>query len=365
MPDAASPKITLTSAPNPRASILIASSSRTDLLLKCLSSLARNGSRDIAHEVVVVLNGTDPDLEHTLAGKVEGVTFIHSPVNLGFAGASNLARTRAKGEFLILLHDDTEIEGGWLEGLIHAAEREPHAGALGSKVLFPDGRLQHAGALLWRDGSTFLLSNAATNDDDLRRPVDYTGSASLLIRSAVWDAIGGLDEQFYPAYHIDVNLAMSVRAAGFYVSIEPSSVVRHHSSASSSKIARSFYGETNRKLFVEKWKQSLERYDSRPDPITREAIERARSRALLFSEQCRMRPLPLVSPRLGSFDRERQMLAHTIRRARLQESLADHLSRLIEANEAARHIFEAEAGAAIPDRSSHLCGLTPLLGLAC
>jgi GT2 family glycosyltransferase len=204
--------------------------------------------------------------------------------------------------------------------------------------------------LLWRDGSTFLLSNAAS-DDGLRRPVDYTGTASLLVRSAVWDAIGGLDEQFYPAYHIDVNLAMSVRAAGFYVSIEPGSVVRHHSGESSSKIARSFYGETNRKLFVEKWKQSLERYDSRPDPMTPEAIERALRRALLFSEQCRLRPLPLVSPRPALFDRERQMLAHTIRRARLQESFADHLSRLIEANEAARHIFEAEAGAAI--RSFH------------
>ena len=185
MPAAASPKITLTSAPNPRASILIASSSRTDLLLKCLSSLARNGSRDIAHEVVVVLNGTKPDLEHTLAGKVEGVAFIHSPVNLGFAGASNLARTRAKGEFLILLHDDTEIEGGWLEGLIHAAEREPHAGALGSKVLFPDGRLQRAGALLWHDGSRFICQMRQRTMTICAGHLTITGSPFLLIRSAV------------------------------------------------------------------------------------------------------------------------------------------------------------------------------------
>src|SRR5262245_13170734 len=99
----------------PRVSIVIASSTRTDLLQNALRAIARNAPIDIPFETIVVLNGTDADIETQLRAAVSGVEFVASPVNLGFAGAGNLARSRARGEFILLMQDDTEALPGWME----------------------------------------------------------------------------------------------------------------------------------------------------------------------------------------------------------------------------------------------------------
>src|SRR5262249_11859966 len=156
--------------------------------------------------------------------------------NLGLAGAGNRGRALAKGELLVLLHDDAEVEPGWLEALVEAADRHPEAGAIGGKVLFPDGRLQSAGMILWRDATTSPPWTKGTTPDpaafDRPRAVDYCGTCSLLVRAAVWDAAGGLDERLFPVYFVDVDLAMAIRRMGRVVLYEPRSVIRHHQGAS-------------------------------------------------------------------------------------------------------------------------------------
>lgn len=328
-------RIDLQSSSHPRASILIASSSRTDLLIDCLSAIAKNGSRSIPHETIVVLNGVADDAAEALQQRVSGVTLLQSPINLGLSGASNLARAHARGELLILLHDDAEIEPGWLEALVGAAEADPHAGAIGSRILFPDGRLQHAGSLLWQDGTTHSLTGPPAHDDELRRPVDYAGTCSLLIRAKVWDAFGGLDEQFFPAYYIDVNLALSVRAAGYNVVIEPRSVVRHHSGSSANRVARHFYWHTNRQLLLAKWRDALTQYSPRPDPVTDAAIGEALQRAAATAARRRAQPPPALYGRQAAFDDEQQRLSHVVRNAQLQDALVKHLSLIADSHDGA------------------------------
>jgi GT2 family glycosyltransferase len=191
--------IDLPLADAPRVSVIIPSSAKLDLLHACLRSLARFGPTSIPYETIVVLNQATPEAEIRLRGAATGIQVISSPVNLGLAGAGNRGRALARGELLILLHDDAEIEPGWMEALVKTADAHPEAGAIGGKVLFPDGRLQWAGGILWRTAAVSPVLDEAPAFDRIRA-VDFCGTSSLLVRAALWDLVGGLDEEFYPVY---------------------------------------------------------------------------------------------------------------------------------------------------------------------
>jgi hypothetical protein len=199
-------------------------------------------------------------------------------VNRGVAGGYNLARESARGEFLVLLHDDVEVWSGWLEALVEAADECPEAGAVGSRALNPDGTLQAAGAIVWRDGMTHALGRGEPADTPahrVRRRVDYCGSNALLVRMGTWDAVGGLDEGFFPAYHVDVDLGMKIRAHGQVVLYEPLSQVTHHRwGFETGRSYRLFAGRRNHQLFVEKWKSALESHVARGDGTVEEALAR-------------------------------------------------------------------------------------------
>src|SRR5262245_48648946 len=272
----------------PRVSVIIPSSTRLGLLHACLRSLARFGPTSIPYETIVVLNEATPEAEARLRETATGIQVVSSPVNLGLAGAGNRGRALAGGELLILLHDDAEIEPGWMEALVETADAHSEAGAIGCRVLYPDGRLQWAGGILWRTGSSSFPwvgeAPAATAFDRLRA-VDFCGTSSLLVRAALWDCIGGLDERFYPVYYVDIDLAMAMRKLGFTVLNQPNSCIRHHLAASSHPDFKEFLLQRNGLLFVKKWGAALENHE--PYVHDSAAVERALARAEIFAERCR------------------------------------------------------------------------------
>jgi GT2 family glycosyltransferase len=214
----------------------------------------RNVGQDIPYEVVIVLNGS-PEPVRGLVQGVAGATVVESPVNRGVAGGYNLARASARGELLVVLHDDTEVWPGWLESLVAVADERPDAGAVGSKALNTDGTLQSAGARILPDGMTEPIGRGEPADAyPDRMEVDYCGSNSLLVRAATWDAVGGMDERFYPAYHVDVDLGTAIRARGQVVLYEPSSQVTHHRwGATTDERFRAFAARRNSQRYVAKW----------------------------------------------------------------------------------------------------------------
>ena len=341
----------------PRVSIIIPATSTRTLLRACLRSLAVHGPAGIAHEIIVVLNESEGD--EGLSREFPDVEFVASPVNLGLAGAGNRARALAQGELFVLLHDDAEVEAGWLEALVHTADAHPEAGAVGSKVLYPDGRLQNAGMVLWREATTsppWVGDEPGADAFPETRAVDYCGTSSLLIRASAWDAVGGLDERLYPAYPVDVDLAMGLRQAGFVVLYEPRSVIRHHRGASSiSDRWREFVGGRNRLLFLEKWASALEEHEpAEHDSV--EAISRALARAEVAADRCRNAEPPKPTSPSATFDAEEQQqrLTRSSRElqrayiadleAKLAESEADRQARLevIERLDAALKESEAD-----------------------
>jgi len=303
----------------PRVSVIIPSSTRHDLLHACLKSLARFGPTTIPYETIVVLNQATTEAETQLRGAANGIQVVSSPVNLGLAGAGNRGRARARGELLILLHDDAEIEPGWMEALVETADAHPGAGAIGGKVLYPDGRLQWAGGILWRNGLAswpWIGESPPPTAFDRLRAVDFCGTSSLLVRAAIWDHIGGFDEQFYPVYYVDVDLAMSIHKLGFVVLYQPNSRIRHHLAASSDSSFRDFLLHRNRFLLLKKWGAALENHE--PHENSPAAVERAVARAEAFADQCRRkgsvtiehsgRPTTVVEPTYSHYTKKNRAL---------------------------------------------------------
>jgi GT2 family glycosyltransferase len=251
--------IALPTSDDPHASIVIVATGASVLLEHCLERLAATATRTIPFETIVVLNSAEDGRAARLRARVPGARIEHSSVNLGLAGALNRGRMLARGEFLVLLHDDVEVEPGWLEALVTACQSDPRIGAVGSLVLNFDGGVQAAGWELLPDGRTRPPWGAGEPPDAITvgagaaRPVDYCPSCSLLVRAASWDEVGGADERLFPAYYVDVDLCLALRAHGKLVLCEPRSMVHHHRGASLRPDLSRFIAERNRTQMLEKW----------------------------------------------------------------------------------------------------------------
>ena len=298
--------------PDPAVSIVTIGFGNAPHLISCLESVA-TGVRSLGYEVIVVLNGTADSVEKDLARRVQGAKVVVSRVNRGFAGACNLGASLATGEYIALLNDDTIVEPGWLEELVAALERRPRVGAVGSRLLHPDGSLQEAGQVIWSDGST----NCVGRDEpehahafEWARRVDYCSGSSLLIRRSTWDRVGGLDESFYPAYCEDVDLCLRIAEGGEEVWYEPNSRVIHLESRSTTSSYKRFLIERNRPLLFARWADEIGRRLD-PDPRDPSAIARAVYRALgdpfrllIIDDRIPIPALGAGFPRMYDFARE-------------------------------------------------------------
>jgi GT2 family glycosyltransferase len=264
----------------PVVSVCIPVVSAHGLIEGCLDSL--NGSlQSVDTEVVVVANGLNRDGLASLQ-KRDDIVLVNSAVNTGFSGGNNLAARFARGRYLLLLNDDTVIEDGYIERLVRAVERDPLVGAAGGRILSIDGTVQEAGSVLWRDGWVAHVGAglpAGSHGYNFVRYADYVSANGLLVDRHAWDAVGGLDERYFPAYYEDVDLCLALRNHGYRVVYEPRARLTHLESQSTSTLFRGFLIIRNRGQFVQKWWVTLARFADHPEPIDDAAIDAAVLRA--------------------------------------------------------------------------------------
>ena len=219
-------------APQPRVSIVIPTYGNVAYALACLESIARNPPR-ASFEVLLVEDASgDPRIERLRA--VRGLRFLRNDANLGFLRSCNRAAQLASGEYLHFLNDDTEVTAGWLDALLGTFQLV-ECGIAGSKLLYPDGRLQEAGGRVRDDGREERIGrydDPARPEYNEMREVDYCSAASLLLPRRLFLDLGGFDERYAPAYYEDLDLALRVRGSGRKVYYQPASVVIHHESVS-------------------------------------------------------------------------------------------------------------------------------------
>jgi GT2 family glycosyltransferase len=270
---------------SPRVSVIIPIHGKLPYTLACLHSIARHGA--VAPFEVIVVDDASPDDSADVLSRIDGVRLLRNETNLGFIGSCNAGAGIARGTFLLFLNNDTQVTPGWLDELLACFAEEEGCGIAGSRLAYPDGRLQEAGGIVYADGEAWTYGRFEKRDDPrflYRRDVDYVSGASLMIASDLFQAIGGFDARYAPAYCEDMDLAFAVRAAGRRVIYQPSSLVVHCEGISSgldpfAGVKR--YQSINRAKFTEKWQAALTR-QPRPTLPAEQAIERSDRRHILI-----------------------------------------------------------------------------------
>ena len=205
-------------------------------LESCLAALlAQRTAGGAAPAILAVDNASTDDSAAFIAARFPSVRLIRNATNQGFAGGCNRGLEAATGAVCIVLNQDTVVQPGWLDALARAAA-DPTTGAVGCKILYPDGRtIQHAGAGLTWPLALAQHSGAGEIDHgqwDAPREVEFVTGAALAVRKEVLARVGLFDEHFWPGYFEDADLCLRLRAAGYRICYAPAAVLHHQESTS-------------------------------------------------------------------------------------------------------------------------------------
>ena len=257
------PPLHVPTSGRPLVSIIIPVYNQFAYTYACLKSIAMN-TGDVPYEVLIA-DDCSGDLTKDMEQKISGVKVIRNKENLRFLLNCNHAAESAKGQYILFLNNDTQVQRNWLRPLIDLMESAEDIGLVGSKLIYPDGRLQEAGGILWKDGSAWNYGNRSDpnkSEFNYVKEADYISGAAIMIRADLWRELGGFDETFAPAYCEDTDLAFRVRKAGYRVMYQPTSVVIHFegiSNGTDTSYGQKAYQVANTKKFYEKWKDVLEK----------------------------------------------------------------------------------------------------------
>ena len=233
---------------------------------------------------MIIADDVSTDATKELGKYTENLVICRNSVNQGFLRNCNQAAMSARGKYIMFLNNDTQVTEGWLSSLVNLIESDPTIGMVGSKLVYPDGRLQEAGGIIWSDGSGWnygRLDDPDKAEYNYVKDVDYISGAAILLSTRLWKQLGGFDVRFAPAYCEDSDLAFQVRKAGYRVVYQPLSKVIHFEGISNGTDVnggglKRYQVENSRKL-KEKWAEEFKKQcvnTGNPNPF------RARERSM-------------------------------------------------------------------------------------
>lgn len=247
----------------PLVSIIVPAHNQWAFTHACLRSIVA-AEPELPYEVILA---DDASTDNTVAAGhfVRGLVIKRNTEPLGFLGNCNEAARRARGSHLLFLNNDTQVQPGAITALLDVFRTHPDAGLVGAKLVYPDGRLQEAGGILWADGSAWNYGrgqDATLPEFNYLRETDYCSGAAILVSRPLFEQLGGFDDRYAPAYCEDSDLAFSIRAAGRKVYYQPQAVVVHHEGVShgtDTSQGHKAHQVVNQRRFHDKWRETLER----------------------------------------------------------------------------------------------------------
>jgi GT2 family glycosyltransferase len=278
--------IDVPASPAPIVSILIVLYNQAELTMQCLAAL--ESTVDIPAEVIIIDNASSDDTADLL-DRVRGARIIRNAENLHFLLGVNQAAAQATGRALLLLNNDACLRPGALQFALETLDSGPDVGAVGGKLILPDGTLQEAGSIVWADGTCAGYGRGRDPDGpefQFRREVDYCSGACLLLRRDLFERLGGLDRAYAPAYYEETDLCMRIRRAGYRILYDPRIEVSHYEFASSARPEASQLMLRNQTLFRERHNFTLQRLHLPSDSPTllARASDRWRPRLLMIED---------------------------------------------------------------------------------
>ena len=262
--------------PSTRVSIVIPTKDQLHLLKDCLLGLRHKTACPI-HEIIIVDNGSQAAVltfYESLAADPR-IKIIRMPGRFNFSAMCNAAARTAQGECLVFLNNDMSVVNpGWLGPLVAQAMR-PDVGAVGARLLFPSGALQHAGVVVGMGGYADHVSHGASADYagylgrlGVAHEVSAVTGACIAVEARKFAAVQGFDEEHLPVELNDIDLCLRLAAAGWKCLMCPESVLIHHQSATRGFSFRPFqrYGR-ERTWFRKTWRHVI-----RDDPFFHPAL---------------------------------------------------------------------------------------------
>jgi N-acetylglucosaminyl-diphospho-decaprenol L-rhamnosyltransferase len=266
-------------------SVIIVSWNVRDLLRRCLQSvLARTqvspdegtyqiGDREV--EILIVDNASTDGSAEMVGDEFPHARLVANNENRGFTAANNQGLALSRGRYLLLLNPDTEIVGDALTTMLRYAEANREVGALGPRLLYPDGSTQSsrrrfptfATALVestvvqewWQDNSILRRYYMADTADDAIQRVDWVVGACLLVRRQAFEQVGGLDEGYF-MYSEELDWCRRIKAAGWEIAYLPTAAIIHHEGKSSEQVvpARHIYFQSSKVRYFRKHHGALQ-----------------------------------------------------------------------------------------------------------
>ncbi len=249
---------------DPKVSLIIPTRDNVSLLKNCLESIERLTTYGNYEIIIMDNDSADPATLEYLDSTPHRVIPFREPFN--YSRINNVGVSMAEGEYMLLLNDDTEITSGeWLEAMLEHAQR-PEVGAVGAKLVYPDGRIQHAGVLTGVGGTwglgvathahQFYPSTSPGYLGTITKVTNYSAvtAACMLLRKSVFEEVGGFDEDNLRVAFNDVDLCLRIRERGYSIIYTPYAKLLHHES-----VSRGYTGDPAEVLYMrERWGEVLD-----------------------------------------------------------------------------------------------------------
>lgn len=254
------------SGDNPAVSIIILNYNKSKITVQCIKEIWKH-TEGVKYEIIAVDNGSEPEDKKYLKQLEQNeplyFTLIELSRNRFFGEGNNIGSEKAKGVHLLFLNNDAFVTPGWLMPLVSALSDENTAAA-GPMFLYPDGRLQEAGAFIKEDGSALQrgkFDDPKKQEYNETLEADYCSAACLIVKRALFEEVLGFDLCWEPAYYEDVDLCFKFKLAGKKTLYIPSSKVIHLENLTSSDdkfpLKLNNIVEINKEKFIRKYKNIL------------------------------------------------------------------------------------------------------------
>ncbi len=247
----------------PLVSILIPTRDNCQLLRKCLESVHRNTDYKNYEIIILDNDSAEPETLEYFKEIAAEIQIHRCPGPFNFSAINNLGAAKAGGKFLLFLNNDTRvIRRDWMRAMIEQAQR-PEVGAVGAKLLFADGRIQHAGMVLGicgMIGHAFRFKSCNAQHycglADVIRDCSAVTAACMMMRHSVFDEVKGLDEKL-PIEFNDVDLCLRLRQRRYLVVYTPLALLNHYEGATRHRI----HVPGDLEVFMKRWGSCLKNGD--------------------------------------------------------------------------------------------------------